>query len=364
MNLMLLYRIILFAFLLVYCSLSYSQNGASIHFESPGHNFGKENEENGELQHDFLFTNSGVDPLIVTDVSASGGVLVKGWTKIPVMPGDSGIVSVGYDPTNKPGKFNRSITVSSTGNPPSVILRLLGDIIPREKSTRELYPIEMGLLRLKSDHIIFGTIFPGSVHTSAMPVINLSRETLDISFTQVPGHISVKAMPERLGPGDNGLIIASHDAGRINGWGMTTGNLRILLNGSAPGRNILYLSANIREDFSGQSDEERERAPVISFENPVFEFNTLRHGETIEHQFDFTNTGKSQLIIRAVRSGCGCTSAQPMKSMLQPGETGSIKAVFNSSGFQGRQNTVINVISNDPANPDIVLRITGEVTSE
>ena len=347
----------------VYCSLSYSQqNGPSIHFESPSHNFGNKDEENGILQHDFLFTNNGVDPLVVTNVKASGGILVTGWTNNPVMPGDSGIVSVVYDPKNKPGKFNRSIIVSSTGNPPSVILRLLGDINLRQKTPGELYPIEMGQLRLKSDHIIFGTIHPASFHTDSMPVINLSRETLDVSFSHVPGHISVKAIPERLGSGDKGLIIASLDAGLINSWGLTTGNLRILLNGAAPGRDILYLSANIREDFSGQSDEERERSPVISFENPVFDFNTLRHGETVGHHFVYTNTGKSALIIRAVKSACGCAVAQPMKSLLQPGETGSIKAVFNSSGFQGRQNKVINVISNDPANPDILLYITGEVT--
>jgi hypothetical protein len=163
------------AAILVCCSPSFSQqNSSSIHFESPSHNFGNTNEEDGILHHDFLFTNTGVDPLMVTNVGASGGILVAGWTKYPVMPGDSGIVSVGYDPINKPGKFNRSITVSSTGNPPSVILRLLGDINPREKAPRELYPVEMGLLRLKSDHIIFGTISPESFHTDTMPVINLS----------------------------------------------------------------------------------------------------------------------------------------------------------------------------------------------
>jgi hypothetical protein len=351
-------------FLLI-CFPGYSRpDSPSIHFENTAFNFGTVREEDGVLQHEFLFFNNGDGPLVVANVSASGGVSVTRWTRSPVMPGDTGTISLEYDPVNKPGRFNRSITITSTGTPSRVVLRLLGNVIRRERTPEEMYPGEIGPLRLKSSHISFGHVAPGSVITDSVQVINLSGEILDISFSHIPGHVSVEAVPRKLEPGREGLFIASYDAGLIDDWGVITHSFRVLINGSSPGRNIIYISASILDDFSSLSDAEKEKAPAISFENRVFDFGRISHGESREHHFIFTNTGQSELIIRAVRSGCGCTATEPQKSLLRPGESSSIYAVFNSRGFRGRQNKGITVISNDPANQSVLLRVTGEVLSE
>lgn len=340
------------------------QGNPSIHFEQTRHNFGKVNEEEGELDHDFVFTNKGQEPLIVTNVKTGNGVSVTGWTRNPVLPGESGTISVAYDPVNKPGRFNRSITINATGSPSSLILRLLGEVIPREKTIEELYPREIGPLRIRSNHISFGRVTPGSLRTDSLQIINTSDLTLNLSFSGIPSHIALEAVPESLSPGEKGLLLAEYDADQINDWGVITHNFRILVNEVSHVRNMIYLSANIQEDFSVLSDEEIADAPVIFFENKVFDFDKISSGESIEHDFIFSNNGNSELIIRAVRAGCGCTAIEPQKTLLEPGESSSIKAVFNSRGFRGMQNKGITVISNDPANSTIVLRITGEVVSE
>jgi hypothetical protein len=351
--------------LCVVCSRADAQQKVpSIRFEHPGHNFGMVMEADGILQHDFVFTNKGEAPLIITNVTATGGVSVSGWTRNPVMPGNEGNISLVYDPANKPGKFNRSITVYSTGNPSSSVLRLLGEVVPRQKTTAELYPAEIGSLRLKSNHLSFGRIPPDSVKRDSLEIINLSEKPLDIAFSHVPAHISIGAVPGRLNPGEKGWIFAIYDAGQPDEWGVITHYSRLSLNGASPPGNMIYLSANIQEDFSALSPEERAEAPSIEFENRIFDFGRLRHGENLEHNFMFRNSGRSELIIRAVRAGCGCTAIEPQKSLLSPGETSSIKAIFDSRGFRGRQNKSIMVITNDPANPNIVLRLTGEVIAD
>jgi len=357
-------RLISVAVLFIIWSLVCSQqNRSSIHFETGQHNLGRINEEDGPFQHEFVFVNKGDDPLLVINVRTGGGLLVR-WTRSPVQPGETGAVTVEFNPRNMPGRFNRTITLSATGNPSSVTLRLLGEVIPREKTPEELYPHQTGLLGMRSNHISFGYVTPGSVKTDSMEVINLSKEDIDLAFTGIPGHVTLEAVPQMLKPGERGVLKASWDAGRIEDWGVVTHHFRLLVNGNSPARNIVYLSANIQEDFSEMSDEEKENAPAIFFDDRVFNFGTLRHGKSVEHTFVFTNKGSSDLIIRSVRSGCGCTAIEPQKTLLKPGESGSIKAVFNSRGFRGRQNRGITVISNDPANPSIVLRITGEVVSE
>lgn len=280
------------------------------------------------------------------------------------MPGDSGNIKVQFNPMNKPGRFNRSIIVSATGNPSSQVIRLLGEIIPREKTPEELYPREIGPLRLRSNHISFGSVIPESFITDSLEVINLSGEDLDVSFSGIPQNVTISAVPRLLKSGEKGLFIASFDAGLLNDWGVVTSNFRVLINGMSESRNIIYISANIQEDFSTLSDEEKERAPVINFKNQVFDFGQIKHGESVEHDFVFENAGKTDLVIRRVRSGCGCTAIKPEKTLLKPGEISSIKAVFNSRGFNGRQTKGITVISNAPSSPNIVLRITGEVLAE
>jgi hypothetical protein len=358
-------KVILFILFLTVSTKLYSQQSSPTYgFEADQFNFGKILEKDGKVQHDFLFTNKVQEPLIITNVRPSSGISVLQWTRSPVMKGETGTITVEFNPVNMPGRFNRSITVNTTGSPSSIMLRLLGEVIPREKTPMELYPHEIGLLRLRSNHISFGQVSPGSARIDTLGVINLSGESLGLTFAGIPPHVTIKALPGILKPGEEGTIVAAYDASEIDDWGTVTHNFRILVNGLSHGRNIVYLSANIQEDFSTISDEERKQAAKIDFDNRVFDFGKLKHGLTIEHDFIFTNSGMSDLVIRRVRSGCGCTAIEPQKTLLKPGESSSIKAVFSSQGFRGRQNKGITVISNDPASPNIVLRITGEVTAE
>jgi hypothetical protein len=355
-------RTIIFAAAFILGTLLYSQNnGASIHFETEQFNLGKINEADGSRTHDFKFTNKGQEPLLVVNVVPARGLVVVDWTKSPVLPGSSGIITVEFNPLNMTGLFNRSITIHTNGNPSSQIVRLLGEVMPREKTPQELFPQEIGLLRLRTNHIPFGQVFAGSHKDQSLEIINISDGNLTVSFANIPESMTISAVPETLGPGEKGIINATFNAGMINDWGMVNHNFRVLVNGLAPQRNIIYVSANIQEDYSKMSREELDNAPVISFENRVFDFGQLKHGASIEHDFIFTNSGKSDLVIRRVISGCGCTAIKPSLTVLKPGESSSIKAVFNSKGFRGRQNKGITVISNDPGNQNIGLRITGEV---
>ena len=47
--------------------------------------------------------------------------------------------------------------------------------------------------------------------------------------------------------------------------------------------------------------------PVMTFDRVSHDFGTIKEGETVETEFTFTNTGKSDLIIVDARGSCGCT---------------------------------------------------------
>ena len=80
------------------------------------------------------------------------------------------------------------------------------------------------------------------------------------------------------------------------------------------------------------------------------DFGKIKEGENLEVSFRFKNVGDKPLVISNVSASCGCTVPETPKKPYAPGETGVIKASFNSTGKVGTQAKQVNVFANlDPA---------------
>lgn len=82
----------------------------------------------------FEFTNTGDAPLIITKVKSTCGCTVPSWPKEPIMPGQTGQITVKYD-TNRVMPFRKTITVSSNAEMPTVALKIKGNVIDPSKSS-------------------------------------------------------------------------------------------------------------------------------------------------------------------------------------------------------------------------------------
>ncbi len=102
-------------------------NAPVIKFESEVHNYGKV-PINGDGSCQFKFTNTGKEPLILSNVKASCGCTVPSWPKEPIPPGGSGVIDVKYTTMNRAHTINKSITVFSNASNNTVILRLEGEV--------------------------------------------------------------------------------------------------------------------------------------------------------------------------------------------------------------------------------------------
>jgi hypothetical protein len=101
-------------------------------------------------------------------------------------------------------------------------------------------------------------------------------------------------------------------------------------------------------------------APVISFEQGMYNFGSIVQGEKVQYDFKFKNTGKSPLIINEATATCGCTVPEKPTAPVKPGETGVIRVVFNSTGKMGMQDKVVTITSNgNPATTEV--HLIGEV---
>lgn len=80
----------------------------------------------------FIFTNTGNEPLIISDVKSSCGCTVPTKPKDPIAPGKTGEIVVKYD-TSREGPFRKIITVYSNSENSPQPLRIKGEILPKEK---------------------------------------------------------------------------------------------------------------------------------------------------------------------------------------------------------------------------------------
>jgi hypothetical protein len=103
---------------------------------------------------------------------------------------------------------------------------------------------------------------------------------------------------------------------------------------------------------SGQNDQ--GILPVIHFEETIHDFGKIIEGETVSYDFNFTNTGKSDLIIAEVTSSCGCTVPSYPKTPIRPGESGTLKVAFNSNGRRGFQSKSVVVAANTQPNVTMI----------
>jgi len=101
--------------------------------------------------------------------------------------------------------------------------------------------------------------------------------------------------------------------------------------------------------------------PSFKFEEEFHDFGKIMQGETVSYPFNFKNSGKSDLVISDVSTSCGCTIPSYPKTPIHPGQTGTIKVSFNSSGKHGFQNKNIVIVANTQPNT-VILRIKAEVT--
>ncbi len=84
-------------------------------------------EHNANGEREFVFTNTGKEPLIISNCKGSCGCTVPVWPKTPIAPGEKASIKVKYD-TSRQGQFNKQVTVTSNAKTPNKVLNIRGNV--------------------------------------------------------------------------------------------------------------------------------------------------------------------------------------------------------------------------------------------
>ena len=100
--------------------------------------------------------------------------------------------------------------------------------------------------------------------------------------------------------------------------------------------------------------------------DPVHDFGTmLLYGEG-EHRFVIQNQGTADLTIEKKKTSCKCTISELSRTVIPPGQSAEITVSWKASVSWRKKKFVqtARIGTNDPANPEIVLRVQGTLLPE
>jgi hypothetical protein len=105
-------------------------NGPSFKFESEEFDFGKL-EQGQSVSHDFKFKNTGKEPMVINDATATCGCTKPTFAKEPIKPGATGVISVTFNSTGKMGAQDKAITITSNAKEGTKVIHLKGEVTPK-----------------------------------------------------------------------------------------------------------------------------------------------------------------------------------------------------------------------------------------
>lgn len=326
---------------------------------NPDYDFGAIAEADGVAQGEFRFVNTGDAPVSVTGVHTSCGCTTAQIPREPVSPGDTAVIAVQYDPTGRPGKFEKKVTVNFSDDVPRTSLRVHGVVIGTTKTLQSRYPIDAGVMRIHSSVIPFGNVRNVAAKSDFLEVYNASHDTIVPVWSNIPPYVSVAPLENKIAPGQQAVYNLMFSGYKAPAYGLVTDSLFIA---SGPGAEPVKVDVVgiVVEDFSRLSDADHINAPVISVSDDRLDFGTFTPSAAVTKEFTITNKGKNTLILRRVYTADKGIGVSVDKTEIKKGKQAKVTVTVTPEALgDGVLNGRISIISNDPDHSNLTVRAVG-----
>lgn len=91
-------------------------------------------DEGENVSHTYKFTNTGNEPLVITNAKGSCGCTVPQWPKEPIQPGESNEIKVEFNSKKKTGKQQKRVTIEANIPGGKTFLTIKGEVTPDPNS--------------------------------------------------------------------------------------------------------------------------------------------------------------------------------------------------------------------------------------
>lgn len=333
-------------------------------FDKTTHDFGKFNEADGRVTTTFTFTNEGMVPLVLTNVRASCGCTTPKWTREPIEPGQKGEITVTYNPAGRPGRFQKTVTITSNATEPSKRLYIKGEVIPKVVKPADAYPVKMGPLSLKRRSLSYGSLVQGSNKMLEIEYANQTDETItiDLLIREQDAYFKPNITLKTIAPKQTGKIQIALQSAECPLLGPINTKVYVMVNGkrSFTDTYAIGLNANIREDFSHLSVEDRQKAPIVEIDREIH-LGTVQVGKKVSFKIPVSNVGGgNSLYVRRIVLNDAMIALTAPKTSIKAGRKADIKVDIDATDSNikpANYSRIATVITNDPNKPVINIKL-------
>ena len=319
------------------------------------HDFGDVLTSSGPLTCTFTVKNISDSPLVIYNVAKSCGCTEVTWTREEIAPGASGSITATYSNDEGPYPFSKTLTVYLSDIAKPVILRLRGTARSKAVPLAEMYPVHLGDLGVKELVIAGGNMVQGSERGDQVSVANLGKKQLTLSFTDISDGLTLSPSTLVIPAGGKASFSYTVTSSRER-WGKNYYYMTPVVNGRAQKRMSVW--AFTKEDFSGWTKAQRDRAGQPSFENSTVQLGQVKDGIQTA-RFHVKNLGKSPLHIHKADADSPAASITRMPDVPAGGKADYEVAVDVSKLPKGEFLIVIALTTDTPLRPLVNLFISG-----
>lgn len=323
------------------------------------HNFGRI-EWKTPVSVQYLITNTGNSPLVLTNVEPSCACSVAQWTQTPIEPGKKGLIEVEFD-AQALGHFEKSIAIYSNGTPNLAYLYFTGEVVHGKDIAANELSHQFGQIALERNALEFPDVNKGEQPVMKLGVGNLSEHPYEPVLMHLPSYLTMTAEPKVLQKGEKGVITLKLDTERLSDYGLTQTSVYLsrFAGDKVSEDNEIPLSVVLLPDFTRLSDVEKERAPRLHLsETEVDVSSVLAAKNKVKHDLFLMNTGHSPLHISKLQVFNPAVGVHLKKNILAPGEVTRLRFTVNKAEMnKQRRRLRILMITNDPDSPKVEINI-------
>ena len=308
----------------------------------------------------YVITNTGTEPLVLTNVEPDCACTAAHWTQAPIAPGKQGTVDVTFD-AEALGYFHKSVAIYTNATPNLVYLNMEGKVVAELKDYSKTHPYRIGQICIDKDEIIFPDVQHGERPTIYIDVVNLSDMSYEPVLMHLPTFLTMKAEPNRLQQGKRGKIALTLDSEKLTDLGLTQTSVYLsrFMGDKVSEENEIPVTIVKLPDFSQLTETERLNAPVVRLSAEKLDFSPLlAKKKKVRENITITNEGHSPLHISKLQVSHPALGVSLKKTTLQPGESTRMRiTVTRKSLGKHHRHLRLLMITNDPEHPKVGIDI-------
>ncbi|MDE6802375.1 MAG: DUF1573 domain-containing protein [Muribaculaceae bacterium] len=342
-----------------------AQAEPEVKFLTETHDFGAFDENDGTVSCDFPFVNVGDEPLMIVAARATCGCTTPHYTKDAVAPGDTGVVTVKYNPTGRPGRFGKKVYVDFNTDIPRHTLLVKGVVIGSSNTLRGRYPVDAGPVKMRNRSILFGDVPKGRSKSAFFELYNATADTLTPAWSNLPEGLTVTTATPAVAPGEQATYTFYFRPIGSDMYGTYTDTLTLRPSANADPITI-DMAAIVEEDFSTLTTGQLRDAPHMEIKERLVDFGIVKPTQgLITGKFTITNKGKDPLMLRRIYTTDPGVTVTSSTDKVKKGKSATVTVTVDPLALPSEIiNARISIITNDPDNASTIMRAVGQLKSE